>query len=71
MFAGGGEGEEADIPVGVPTSAQALLHICCLSGWISGGGGDSNPEKVSQLPGHQVAATLLEDMMVRALVWEY
>ena len=28
-------------------------------------GGDGNPEKDSQLPGHKVAATLLEDVWLR------
>ena len=30
-----------------------------LGGWTAGGGGDGNPEKVSQSPGHQVEAILI------------
>ena len=59
MFAGGVEGEEADVTGGMPSEAQALLPLCRLGGGIAGGGGDSNPENFSQLPGHQVAEILL------------
>ena len=61
----GGEEEEAEVPGGMPPAAQALLPLCRLGGWISGSGGDGNPEKVSQLPGHQVAANLLKDVWLR------
>ena len=30
MFAGGGEGEEAGLPVGMPPAVLALLPLCCL-----------------------------------------
>ena len=36
-----------------------------LGGWNAGHGGNRNPEKDSQLPGHQVAETLLEYVQVR------
>ena len=57
--------EEADVPIGMPKAAQALLPLYRLGGWIDRRGGDDNPEKDSQSPGHQVAATLLEDVQVR------
>ena len=57
--------EEADVTIGMPIAAQALLPLYRLGGWFDGRGGDDNPEKDSQLPGHQVAATLLEDVQVR------
>ena len=53
----GGEGEEADVPGGIPPAVQALLRLRRLGGRISWSGGDSNPEKVSQFPGQEVAAT--------------
>ena len=54
-----------DVPGGMPPAAPALLHLCCLGGWTDGGGGDGNLEEVSQLRGHQVEATLLEDVWIR------
>ena len=59
MSSGGGEGEEADVPGGMPPAAQAILPLCRLGVWIDGSGGNGNPEELSQWPGHQVAATLL------------
>ena len=44
---------------------QALLPLFFLGGWNAGHGGNRNPEKDSQLPGHQVAETLLEYVQVR------
>ena len=44
---------------------SALLPLCRLGGWASGGGGDSYPKNDSQSPGHQVEAVLLEDMWIR------
>ena len=67
----GGEREEVDVPGDMPPLAQALLPLFRFGGWIAGSGGNRNPEKVSQSPGHQVAETLLEDVLVRALIWEY
>ena len=64
MPAGGGEGEEADVPGGIPPEFQALLPLFCLDGWNAGGGVYGNLEEVSQLPRHQVEATLLEDVWV-------
>ena len=58
MPPGGGKGEEVDVPGGMPLAAPALLPLCGLGGCISRGGGDGNPEEVSQSPGHQVEATL-------------
>ena len=52
MFAGGVKGGNADVPGGMPPAAQALLSFCRLGGLTSVGGGDSNPEEVSQSPGH-------------------
>ena len=60
--AGGGEGEEAGVPGGVPPAEQALLPCCCLGGWTSGCEGNGNSEKDSQSPGQKLAATLLEDV---------
>ena len=65
MPAGGGEGEEADVPGGIPPEFQALLPLFCLDGWTAWSGGDSNPENYIQSPGHNVAATLLEDVRLR------
>ena len=65
MFTGGGKGEEADVPGGMPLAAQALIPLCRLVGWTAGGGGDGNIEEFSQSPGHQVEATLLEDVWIR------
>ena len=65
MPAGGVKGEEADVPVGMPPSAPALLPFCCLVGWTVGGGGDGNLEEVSQSPGHKVEAALLKDVWIR------
>ena len=65
MPAGGGEGEEAGVPGGMPPSEQALLPLCCLGVWTAGYGGDGNPENDSQLPGHKVAATLLKYVWLR------
>ena len=65
MPAGDGKGEEADVPGGMPPAAPALLPLCLLGGWNSGGGGDVNPEDVSQSPVHQVEAILLKDVWIR------
>ena len=65
MISGGRKGEEADVPGGMPPTAQALLPLCSLGGWTVGGGGNGNLEQVSQSPGHQVEATLLKDVRVR------
>ena len=65
MPSGGGKGEEADVPVGMPPAAPSLLSLCRLGGWSSGGAGDGNPEEVGQSPGHQVVATLLKDVWIR------
>ena len=46
----------------MPSATQALLPLRCLGGWTAGCGGNRNPEKDIQLPGQEVAATLLEDM---------
>ena len=59
---GGGKGEEADVPGGMPPAAPALLPLCRLLGWTDGGGGNGNLEEVSQLPVYQVEATLLKDV---------
>ena len=56
--------EEAGLPGGMPPAAPALLPICRLVGWNAGGGGDGDLEEVSQSPGHQVEATLLEDVWI-------
>ena len=61
MPTGGGKGEEADVPGGMPPAAPELLPIFRLGGWTSGGGSNSNLEEVSQSPGNQVEVTLLED----------
>ena len=65
MPTGGGKGEEADGPGGMPPEAPKLLPPFRLVGWTAGGGGDVNPEEVSQSPGHQVEATLLKDVWIR------
>ena len=65
MPAGGGEGEEADVPGGMNPAAQALPPLCCLGGWTAKCGDNGNPEKDSQSPGQKVAATLIYDMWVR------
>ena len=65
MSTRGGKWEEADVPGGMPPAAPALLILCRLRGWTSGGGGDGNLEEVSQLPGHQVEATLIKDVCIR------
>ena len=59
------EKKEVDVPGGMPPEAQELLPLYRIGGWTAWGGGDSNLEEVSQLPGHQVEATLLEDVRVR------
>ena len=59
MPVGGGEGEEVDVPRGMPPSAQKILPLCRLDGWTAGSGGDRNPEKDIQSPGHEVVVTLL------------
>ena len=64
MTARGGKGEEADVPVGMPPAAPELLTLCHLGGCTSGGGGNGNPEKFSQLPGHQVEEILLKDVRI-------
>ena len=64
VFTGGGEGEEEDVPGGMPSSAQAILPLFCLGGWVSWSGGNSNPEKVSQSLGHRLSVTLLKDVWV-------
>ena len=61
----GGKGEEADVPVGMPPAAPALLPLCRLGRWTAGSGGDGNLEEVIQLHDHQVEATLLEDVWIR------
>ena len=53
------------IPGGMPPAAPELLPLCLLCGWNAGGGGDGNPENVSQSPGHQVEAILLKDVRIR------
>ena len=55
----------SDIPGGMPPAAPALLPLCGLGGWISWGGGNGNPEEVSQLHGHQVESILLKDVQIR------
>ena len=65
MFTGGGKGGELDVPGGMPPAAPALLPLCRLSGWNSGVGGKGDLEEVSQLPGHQVEATLFKYVWVR------
>ena len=45
--------------------APALLPLFHFCGWTARGGGDGNREGVSQSPGHQVEATLIEDVWVR------
>ena len=65
MPEGGEKGEEADVPVGMPPAAPALLPLCRLGGWTDGGGGDGNPEEVIQSPGHQVEAIQLKDVWIR------
>ena len=65
VTAGGGKGKEADVPGGMPPAVLALLPLCCLGGWTAVGGGDGNPEEVSQLPGHQVGKILLKDVRIR------
>ena len=64
MSTGGGEGEEADVPGGMPPAVPALLPLYILGGWTDGGGGDGNLEEVSQSPGHQMEETLLEDVWI-------
>ena len=54
-----------DVPGGLPPATSTLLPLCSLGGWAAGSGGDSYPEKDSQLPGHQVAADLLKDVWIR------
>ena len=44
VFTGGGNWEEADVPVGMSPEAPALLPLCRLGGWTAGGGGDGNLE---------------------------
>ena len=65
MPAGGGKGGKADLLGGVPPAAPSLLPLCRFVGWTAGGGGNSNLEEVSQLPVHQVEATLLKDVWIR------
>ena len=65
MSTGGGKGEEADVPGGMPLADPVLLPLCRLGGQTAGGGGDGNIEDVSQSPGHQVEATLLKDTWIR------
>ena len=65
MPARGGKVEEADVPGGIPPVAPALLPLCRLGRWTTGGGGGGNPEKVSQFPGHQVEEILLKDVRIR------
>ena len=65
MPAQGVKGEELDVPVGMPPAAPELLPLSRLGGWTAGGGGDDNPEEVSQLPGHQVELFLLKDVRIR------
>ena len=59
VFAGSVEGEEADVTGGMHPVVPEFSPFFRLGGWISGSGGKIKPEKVSQSPGHQVAATLL------------
>ena len=40
VYAGGGEGEEGNVPGGMPSEGQAILPLCCLGSLISGCGGD-------------------------------
>ena len=65
MFIGGGKGEESDVLGGMPPAAQALLPLCRLCGWTSGGVGDGNIEDFSQSPIRQVEENLLKDVWVR------
>ena len=65
MPTGGGKGGEVDVLGGMPPAAPALLPLCRLVRLTSGGGGNGNLEEVSQSPGHQVEATLLEDVWIR------
>ena len=64
MHTRGGKGEEAGVLGFIPPEAPGLLPLCRLSGWTDGGGVDVNLEEVSQSPGHQVEATLLEDVLI-------
>ena len=64
MPTGGGKGEEADVPGGMPPATPALLPLCRLGGWTAVGGGDISPEEVSQSPSHQVEVTLLKDVCI-------
>ena len=65
MFIGGRKGGEVDVSGGMPPAAPALLHLFLLGGWTAGDGVDRNLEEVSQLHGHQVEATILQDVRVR------
>ena len=47
MPAGGGKGEEADVPGGMPPAAPALLPLCRLGGWTSGSGGDGTLKRLA------------------------
>ena len=62
---GGGKGEEANVLGDMPPAAPAFIPLFRLSRWTSGGEGDGSSEEVSQSPGHQVEATLLEDVWIR------
>ena len=64
MCAGGGKGEEADVPGGMPPATTELLPLYCLGGWTAGGGDEGNLEKVMESPGHQVEAFLLKDVLI-------
>ena len=53
-----------DVPGGMTPEAPELLLLCSLGGWTAGGEVNGNLGEVSQSPGHQVEATLLEDVWV-------
>ena len=61
----GQKGEEEYLPGCLPPATSTLLPLYSLGGRAAGSGGNSYPEKNSQSPGHQVAASLLKDVWIR------
>ena len=60
-----GVGEEEYVYGGLPPTTLTLLSSICLYRRAAEGGGDSHPEKDSQLPCKKVAETILKDVWIR------